>query len=317
MDRFEEMRTFAGVVEAGSFSVAAERLRLAKSAVSRRVAELEARLGTQLLNRTTRRLSLTESGRQFYERTSRLLAELEEVEQMVGHGQAALRGRLRMTAPLSFGVLHLAPLLSAFLAEHTEMALDLDLNDRRVNLVEEGFDLAVRIGDLPDSTLVTRRLAPIRMVLCASPAYLERHGEPQCPEELAGHQGLLYANLPDPRNWPYADAAGRPLNLRVPVRMRSNNGDVLLQAAVDGVGIGAMPTFIVWRELASGRLCRLLPAYPLPTTAAYAVYPSRRHVPQRVRALTEFLAEQLGNAPYWDAEPAALADGPVAGEANP
>ncbi len=308
MDRFEEMQTFVGVVDAGSFSAAAERLRLAKSAVSRRVAELEARLGTQLLNRTTRRLSLTDSGRQFYDRATRVLADLEEAEQTVSRGQSELRGRLRVAAPLSFGILHLAPLLTAFLGEHPELSLDLDLNDRNVNLVEEGFDLAVRIGELSDSTLVARRLAPTRMVLCASPAYLERHGEPRSPEELAKHQGLIYANLPDPRNWPYTDPAGRPLNLRVPVRMRSNNGDVLLRAALDGLGLGVMPSFIVWRELADGRLRTLLPDHPLPVTAAYAVFPSRRHVPHRVRALSDFLAERLGDEPYWDLPPAAGAN---------
>lgn len=300
MDRFETLQTFVAVVEAGSFSVAAGRLGRAKSAVSRHVAELEAHLGAQLLNRTTRRLSLTEAGREFFERAQRILADLEEAELSVAAEQTALRGRLRLAAPLSFGVLHLAPALNAFLADHPELVLDLDLDDRRVNLVEEGFDLALRIGELADSTLVARPLAPIRMQLCASPAYLRRHGTPQTPQDLAFHAGLVYGNIPEAQQWRFIDDSDRTHSVKVPARLRANNGDVLLQAALDGLGICVSPTFLAGRALAAGELVPLLPGYGAPGTTAYAVYPSRRHQSQRVRMLIDYLAQRFGDAPYWD-----------------
>src|SRR5512139_1182914 len=188
--RFEGLEAFVTVVDAGSFSTAAERLGIARSMVSRRIAELEARLGAQLLQRTTRRLSLTEAGRDFYERASRILIDLEEAEQSIATGQTALRGRLRLAAPLSFGVLHLASALDEFARKHPELILDIELDDRTINLVEEGFDLAIRIGHLQDSTLVARPLAPIRFVVCASAEYLRSHGEPHHPDELISHDGL-------------------------------------------------------------------------------------------------------------------------------
>lgn len=300
MDRFETLQTFVAVVEAGSFSAAAARLGRAKSAVSRQVAALEAHLGAQLLNRTTRRLSLTEAGREFYERAQRILADLAEAEQSVAAEQTALRGRLRLAAPLSFGLLHLAPALEAFLQQHPELVLDLDLDDRRINLVEEGFDLALRIGELADSTLVARPLAPIRMVLCASPDYLRRHGTPRTPADLGFHAGLVYGNIPEAQQWRFLDAAGKTHSVKVPARLRANNGDVLVQAALAGLGVVVSPSFIAHRALAAGQLVPLLPEYQAPGTTAYAVYPSRRHLPQRVRALIEFLAQRFGDTPYWD-----------------
>lgn len=301
MDRFDALETFVAVVETGSFVAAAERLHVARSAVSRRVAELESRLGAQLLVRTTRRNSLTDAGRQLYERAVRLLADLEEIEQSVASGQTELRGSIRLSAPLSFALLHLAKPLTAFLSQHPDVSLDLDLNDRQVNLVEEGFDLALRIGRLEDSSLVARRLAPSRVIACASPDYLAAHGEPRTPEDLVQHMGLFYGYVSDKKNWPYP-VAGRALGTRVPMRLRANNGDVLLQAAIDGLGIGVFPSFIAHRALAEGRLRAILTDYPLPESALYAVYPSRRHLPARVRSLVDFLAEQIGTDPYWEAE---------------
>lgn len=302
MDRFDSLHTFVAVVEAGSFSAAAARLDRAKSAVSRQVAALESHLGVQLLNRTTRRLSLTEAGREFHERAQRILADLEEAELSVAAEQTALRGRLRLAAPLSFGVLHLAPALAEFLTRHPELVLDLDLDDRRINLVEEGFDLALRIGELVDSSLVARSLAPIRMQLCASPAYLRRHGTPRTPQDLAFHAGLVYGNVPEAQQWRFRDVAGKVHSVKVPARLRANNGDVLLRAALDGLGVVVSPTFIAHRALAAGQLVPLLPDYQAPGTSAYAVYPSRRHLPQRVRALIDFLAQRFGTTPYWDAD---------------
>lgn len=300
MDRFDSLQTFVAVVETGSFSAAAARLDRAKSAVSRQVAALESHLGVQLLNRTTRRLSLTEAGREFHEQAQRILADLEEAELSVAAEQTALRGRLRLAAPLSFGVQHLAPALAEFLTRHPELVLDLDLDDRRINLVEEGFDLALRIGELADSSLVARPLAPIRMQLCASPDYLRRHGRPRTPQDLAFHAGLVYGNVPEAQQWRFSDVAGEVHSVKVSARLRANNGDVLLRAALDGLGVVVSPTFIAHRALAAGELVPLLPDYQAPGTSAYAVYPSRRHLPQRVRALIEFLAQRFGDAPYWD-----------------
>ncbi len=302
MDRFEELQTFTAVVESGNFSAAAERLNLAKSAVSRRIGELEARLGVQLLNRTTRRLSLTDAGHTFYEHCARLLGDLAEAEQAVASGQAALGGRIRMAAPLSFGLLHLEPALSEFLLAHPDVELDLDLSDRQINLVEEGFDLAIRIGELSDSTLVAKRLAPIHFVNCASPEYLRQHGTPSTPQELINHYGLAYGYISTGQQWTFVGDDGSTTTVKVRPRMRANNGDALQQAAIAGLGVLAGPTFIAYRAVAAGQLQVIMPGYRMASMAAFAIYPSRRHLPQRVRVLIDFLAERLGDEPYWDQE---------------
>lgn len=301
MDRFEEMQTFVRVVDAGGLSAAARRLDIARSAVSRRLAELEARLGVQLLTRTTRRINLTEHGRAFYERCVTLLAELEETERAVSSGHRALRGTLRIAAPLSFGIKHLSPLLDDFLKTHPDLTLDLDLNDRTVNLMEEGVDLAVRIGNLSDSTLVARRLAPVNRMFCASPAYLARRGEPRHPDELSGHLGLHYSNMPETRHWQYRRADGGWGSVNVPTRMRANNGEMLLKAAIDGLGVLASPTFICYEAITQGLLQPILTDCVLPQSAVYVMYPRQRHLPQRLRVLINHLAGALGDAPYWDA----------------
>jgi DNA-binding transcriptional LysR family regulator len=300
MDRFEEMQTFVRVVEAGSLSAAADRLDIAKSAVSRRLADLEARLGVQLLNRTTRRINLTESGRQFYRRCQRILADLEETEQQVSSEHAELRGTIRIAAPLSFGILHLAPVLDDFLKEHGELKLDLELDDRLVNLMDEAVDLGIRIGRLHDSSLIARRLAPARLVLCASPEYLERRGEPQHPAELSHHVGLSYSNVSESQQWQFTQPNGDPFSVRVPHRMRANNGDVLLQAAIDGLGILASTTFIAYQAIEKGLLKPILCDYSLPTVHVHAIYPAQRHLPRRVRVLVDFLVSRFGDDPYWD-----------------
>lgn len=300
MNRFECMQAFVAVVETGSFTAAAGRLDRTKSAISRQVAALEERLGAQLLNRTTRRLSLTDAGREYHERIQRILADLAEAEASVASDREPLHGRVRLAAPLSFGILHLAPALDEFLLQHPDVMLDMDFDDRRLNLVEEGFDVAVRIGELPDSSLVARALAPIRIQLCASPQYLERHGTPRTPQELGTHTGLLYGNVPEAQQWRLHDAAGHHYGIRPRARVRSNNGDVLMQAALAGLGVAVLPTFLTWRALAGGRLVPLLPDYHSGSTTAYVVYPSRRLLPLRVRRLVEFLAERFGGVPYWD-----------------
>lgn len=300
MDRFEEMRTFVRVVESGSLSAVAQRFDMAKSAISRRLTELETRLGVQLLKRTTRRLHLTDSGRQYYQRCLRILADLDEAEQVVSSEHAELRGTIRIAAPLSFGIQHLSPVLNDFLLQHEELNLDLDLNDRQVNLVEEGIDLGVRIGHLQDSTLVARRLAPARRIVCASPAYLERVGEPRQPQELEHHLGLNYSNVPEAQLWQFAGRDGKTFSVKVPVRMRANNGDVLLKAAIDGLGILATTTFFCHQALQEGWLRPLLDGYLLQEDAVYAIYPAQRYLPRRVRVLIDYLVSRFGEHPYWD-----------------
>jgi len=300
MDRFEEMRTFVAVVETGGITGAAERLGIAKSAVSRRLADLEERLSVQLFRRTTRRMSLTDTGQDFYERCLRILADTDEAELAVSQAHATLRGRLRVAVPLSFGVGHLAPAMDAFLRAHPQVAFDLDLNDRQVDLLAEGFDLAVRIADLQDSSLIARRLAPIRHVVCASPAYLAEHGSPRSPGELATHACLVYANAPTPGLWQYRDAAGREGRVQVRARVQANNGECLRQAAEDGHGIVMEPSFILYQAIEAGRLVPILTDYRWPTLNAHAVYPRTRHLSQRVRSFVDFLAERFAGIPYWD-----------------
>jgi DNA-binding transcriptional LysR family regulator len=300
MDRFTDIETFVAVVDQGSFSAAAERLGKPKSAVSRRVAQLERRLGARLLNRTTRRLSLTDAGRALHERARRLLNDLEEAEAEAADTQAALRGRLKVATPLSFGLLHLRPALEDFLATHPDLEVELDLNDRQVDLVSEGFDLALRIGRLSDSSLVARRIATVRRVTVASPAYLAERGEPGHPLDLAGHQGLRYTNLPRQAAWTYLDADGGELKPRVPDRLAANNGELLADAAERGLGITIQPTFMVYRAVEQGRLRPVLTRWELAEQGMYLVYPPGRFLSQRVRAFSDHLAGRFGDRPYWD-----------------
>lgn len=300
MDRLEAMRTFVKVVESGSITAAAERLGVAKSAVSRRLAELEGHLAVQLLRRTTRTLNLTETGQAFYERSVRILADVEEAELAVSEQHGTLRGRLRVAVPLSFGLAHLGPAIDAFLDAHSEVEFDLDLNDRQVDLLTEGFDLAVRIAELRDSTLIARRLAPIRHLVCASPDYLAQHGTPRTAAELADHACLVYANAPTPGVWEYVDPSGRPDQVRVKARILANNGDRLCQAAEAGHGIVLGPSFILYQAIEGGRLIPILRDHQWLNLHAYAVYPSTRHLSQRVRAFVDFLADRFAGVPYWD-----------------
>ncbi|MCU7936828.1 MAG: LysR family transcriptional regulator [Candidatus Thiodiazotropha sp. (ex Dulcina madagascariensis)] len=300
MDRIASLESFVTVVESGQFSAAAERLGIGKSVISRRVSELEEHLGALLIQRTTRRLSLTDAGREFFPRALQLLADLAEAEQSVSTAQQALSGRIRLAAPLSFGLLHLAPALNSFMTKHPGVVLDMDFNDSQVDLIQEGVDLALRIGRLEDSTMVALPLAPVRALVCASPGYLAHHGTPQTPQDLATHQGLCYSNLPEPQRWRFTDSEGRAHTVRVPMRMQANNGDVLLEAAAVGHGVCLSPTFITYRAILEGRLVPILREFDIPSATAYAIYPTRRFIPLRVRALAEFLRDQFGDRPYWD-----------------
>ncbi|MCB1801598.1 MAG: LysR family transcriptional regulator [Gammaproteobacteria bacterium] len=299
MDRLAHIEAFVSVVETTSFSRAAERLGIAKSLVSRRVSALEQSLGVQLLHRTTRSLSLTSAGQVYFEHASRILAALDEAEQSVSSDVQDLTGRLRLAAPLSFGLRHLNKALCDFLLERPGIELDLDLNDREVNLVEEGLDMAVRIGSLRDSTLRARRLGTVRFVTCASPGYLSSHGTPVTPEDLASHTGLQYSHVTVNETWHLDSATDRPATTP-DIRVQANNGDALVAMAVAGLGIANLPSFLVHDLIAAGELVAILQQHRRPATGIHAVFPPGRLLSRRVRALADFLAGRFGDLPYWD-----------------
>ncbi|MDE2389881.1 MAG: LysR family transcriptional regulator [Betaproteobacteria bacterium] len=300
MDRFENMNAFVRVVEAGSISAAADRMDVAKSVVSRRLKELEEHLGVELFHRTTRQMNLTDSGRAFYQQSVRILADILEAEHATSQFHGALKGNLKVAVPLSFGLMHLGPAITAFLQTHPDIEFDLDFNDRQVDLLAEGFDLAIRIASLPDSSLIARRLAPIQAVMCASPAYLDRMGTPQAPEELIQHRCLVYNLISNSDNWNIYDATGQLLKTRIIPYLKASNGEFLRDAAVDGLGIVLLPAFIVYREIERGALVPVLTGYRYTQLAAYAIYPQTRHLSQRVRAFVDFLSQRFEGMPYWD-----------------
>ncbi|MBF0374852.1 MAG: LysR family transcriptional regulator [Alphaproteobacteria bacterium] len=299
MDRLTSMEVFARVVEAHGFSAAARELGISKSAVSKIVAQTEERLGARLLNRTTRRLSPTAAGTAFYERCLRVMAEAEEAELAVTSLQAEPRGVLKLNAPMSFGILHLAPALPDFMARFPDVTVDLTLNDRMVDLVDEGFDLAVRIARLTDSSLVARRLAPSRRVWCASPEYFGRHGTPARPADLAGHDCLIYTYTTSGDEWRWRGPAGEG-SVRLKGSLRANNGQVLHAALLAGRGIAPMPTFMVGPDLRAGRLQAVLTEYEEEGASVHAVWPSARLVSTKVRVFVDFLATRFGPRPYWE-----------------
>jgi DNA-binding transcriptional LysR family regulator len=303
MDRFAALQAFVAVAEVKSFSEAARRLRLAKSAVSRQVGALEADLGVRLFHRTTRSLSLTEAGRGYFERAERILADLDEADLAVSHLQAAPRGRLRVSAPMSFGFLHLAPALSDFLARYADVTVDVAMNDRFVDLVDEGFDVALRIATLPDSSLIARRLAPARRVICASPKYLAARGAPQSPDDLRAHDCLFNSNLPSARDWRFVASDGSAWPVTVNGRLSANSGDALRIAALHGLGLANLPTFLVGADLKAGTLATVLDAFVAQDLSISAVYPHSRHLSPTVRAFVDFLADRFGPDPYWDPAP--------------
>lgn len=300
MDRFANMQTFVAVVDAGTITAAADRLAVAKSAVSRRLAELEQHLGVQLLRRTTRRLDLTDTGRSYYQRCQRILEDVRETEAAVSTEHRALRGRIRISVPMTFGMLHLRTAISEFLAANPAVSFDLDLGDRQVDLMREGFDLAIRISQLADSSLIARRIAPIRTVVCASSSYWDEHGRPATPDELARHACLHYTLTAAPGTWRYRYKDGSEGSVEVPGRLRANNGDVLRDFAVSGLGVAILPTFIVYRAIERGELEPVLTEIEWSPLTAYAVYPQSRHLSTRIRAFVAFLGERFGDAPYWD-----------------
>jgi DNA-binding transcriptional LysR family regulator len=311
MDRLTGMAVFARVVEAASFTAAARQLGISKSAVSKAVAALEDRLGARLLNRTTRRLAMTEVGQAFYERCARVVAEAEEAELVVTRLQVAPRGTLRVNAPVSFGMRHLGPVLGEFMVRHPELEVDIDLSDRFVDLIEEGYDVAVRITRLADSSLIARRIADNRMIVCAAPAYWARHGRPGRPGDLAAHDCLIYSYGATRGEWAFL-VDGRAIRVRVSGRLQANNGDLHLAAALNGCGVASLPEFICGPALADGRLETVLGEFMPEPAGIHAIYPHNRHLSAKVRAFVDFLVERF-RAPDWSTRATAPADKRSAG----
>jgi len=300
MKKFDDIQAFIAVVDAGSFTAAADRLGSAKSAISRRVAMLEERLGVQLLRRTTRVLNLTDTGRSFYARGVRILADLAEAEAAVQQAHGELKGRLRVALPMSFSVRHMCGPLATFKRQHPGVEFDLDLNDRRVDIIEENVDVALRIGHLADSSLIARRLFDVHSIVCASPHYLKVHGTPRVPNDLREHQCLVYSNLAEPAKWHYQDHDGQSLSVNVNAVMQASSGDFLSNFAAHGQGIVIQPTFIAAEPIRRGNLQPILTDYTWPSSTAYALYPPTRHLSYRVRAFIDFLVDKFKGKPQWD-----------------
>lgn len=299
MGQLEDMAMFVRIVDAGSITKAAEQLDIAKSAVSRRLKFLEIRLGSQLLSRTTRQSHLTEAGAHYYQRASRILGEVDALNEQTSGIKAHIAGTLKMTAPLSFGLMHLNTVIDDYANQNPDLRFELDFSDRQVDLVEEGYELAIRIGELQDSSYQAKRLTAIRNVLCASPEYLSKMGTPKKPEDLKQHAFLQYSLSKD-SNVVLTDTQGQKHTVLINSKIKANNGDFLLDMAVKGQGIALLPTFIAYQKLANDELIPLFEQYQLPILNAYAVYPKNRFLAQRCRLLIDFIAERFGDNPYWD-----------------
>ena len=299
-DRAGEMAVLVQVVEQGSLTAAAQRLRLSPSAVSKLVTRLENRLGVRLLQRTTRRVSATAEGRLFYERAREILDEIDAAEELARAGRLQPRGTLRVSLSHGFGMSQIVPLVPEFTARHPEVELQLAFADRRVDIAGQGFDLAIRLGPVHDELLIARRLGDHGRIVCAAPAYLERNGAPDRPEALAAHNCILFDH-PDALNrWPFRAPDGT--TTRVPVRgnFRSDNGDALFELLLQGLGIAWAADFLAIPHLATGRLVPLLADFAVDErTAIHAVYPQRRHLPAKVRAFIDFLVERCQPIPTW------------------
>ncbi|MFT6914550.1 MAG: DNA-binding transcriptional LysR family regulator [Motiliproteus sp.] len=300
MEEFGAIPVFVAVVEQAGFSAAARTLGISKSAVSKRINQLERHLGVRLLHRTTRKLSLTEAGERYFEHAAQSLIAAGQAEDAVTQLQGDPKGTLRISSPMSFGRLHISPLIPKFLQRFPKLQVELVMDDKKVDLVAAGFDVAIRSGRLPDSTLVARALAPLRMVLCASPDYIVRRGLPAMPSELAKHNCVLFSYSSDANKWKLC-TEDKSETVLVSGNYRVNNSEALLEALRAGTGIGRLPTFVAGPDLKSGRLVQLLESYPIPEQTFYAVFPERQYLPAKVRVFLDFAIEHFGgDLPYWD-----------------
>jgi DNA-binding transcriptional LysR family regulator len=304
MDRFESMRIFARVVETSGFTTASAGLGISTSMVSQHVKQLEERLGARLLNRTTRRMSLTEVGRAYYDRCKRLLSDLEEAEEAVSRMQVAPRGELRVNATPVFGVVHLAPAVADFATRFPSISVEVMLSDRIVDLVDEGFDVAVRVEQLPGSSLVARQIALSQVVVCGAPAYFEKHGVPRTPADLADHNCLTSTGSSYVRAWKFVSSKAEALEVPPRGNLKSNSAAVLLWAAQEGQGLVALPSYMVGDALKSGCLRTVLDDYAVPPLPIRAVYAHSRHLSAKVRTFVDFLAARFGRNPPWETPPA-------------
>ncbi|MBI3523038.1 MAG: LysR family transcriptional regulator [Betaproteobacteria bacterium] len=293
------MQVYVAVAEAGSFAGAADKLDLSRGMATRYVAQIEAHLGVRLLNRTTRRLSLTEAGSDYYHRAVQVLSLVEEAKTSAAQEVSVPRGTLRLNAPVPFGARHLGKAISDYLRRYPEVKVDLTLNDRVVDLVEEGFDIALRIAGSIDPGLVARPLGPARIVACASPGYLKKYATPATPEQLARHNCLTYDYSSQKRDWRFV-RKGREQTVRVAGNLHSNNGEILLNAAIEGLGVILQPTFLVHEALQRKKLLRILADWEADELTIFAVYPHRKFLPPKVRSFIDFLAQRFGPEPYWD-----------------
>jgi DNA-binding transcriptional LysR family regulator len=297
MDRLTAIEIFSNVVEHQGFSAAASRMGISRASVSKQVIQLEERLGARLLNRTTRRVSVTEIGEAYYERCKRVLSEVEEADLLVEQLHSEPRGILKVSAPMSFGVSHAGPAVSDFLAQYRDLSISLTLNDRFTDLIEEGFDVAIRIAQSADSSLIARRLAGVRCVMTATPAYLEEHGMPKRPQDLEDHRCLSYIYLASGDEWPMFGPDGAT-TVKVSGPLKANNGEVLVEAVLKNLGIGSLPYFLVRNEIENGNLVSVLDRYRLPELSLYAVSPPNRFPARKVQAFVSFLAERFEKADF-------------------
>jgi DNA-binding transcriptional LysR family regulator len=297
MDRFLELNTFVSVVEAGSFVRASEVLDLTKAATSRHLADLESRLGVRLLNRTTRKLSLTSEGQIFFERAKEILSLLSEAEAEITRRNGQASGLLRINAPVTFGLLHLAPIWGDFKNHYPNLEIELNLSDRIIDLVEEGVDVAIRIAELQSSTLISRRLASTRMILCASPDYLHKHSPPKTPIELKKHSIIAYSYWAGKDEWSFIGPQGLETVKTNPI-FKTNSGDTCKALALASQGIILQPSFLVYEELKRGKLIEVMPAYRSIELGVYALYPSKKHISAKVVALIDFLIDHFKNSPF-------------------
>ena len=299
MDTIDGMRTYVGVVSEGSFSRAAERLGMSPQLVSKYVAQLEERLGARLINRSTRRLSITEVGQAYYERCRDVLADIDEMEHAVGDAAVAAQGTLRINAPMTFGTMHLSRAIAEYQREQPDVSVDLTLDDRVVDIVSEGYDIAIRIGRMPESSLVARKLAPVRLVVCGARDYLAVRGIPETPEELADHECLRYSLSSDSGQWRFR-RGDETHEVKVTGSFLANNGEAIRLAALAGRGLALQPTFIVGNDIREGRLQRVLQDYEVDPMGVYAVYAHRKYLSGKVRTFVDYLGDYFGNPPYWE-----------------